>query len=78
MQRAAAEAVFRVQFPVARRWRGIVASPIGGRGVCNWEGDQPNFGRGEVVFGPPGEGNKFRLSEGENGGGIKEKNPKIL
>ena len=69
MQRAAAEAVFRVQFPVARRWRGIVASPIGGRGVCNWEGDQPKFGRGEVVFGPPGEGSKFRLSEGEKGGG---------
>ncbi len=29
---------------------------IGGRGVGNWEGDQPNFGRGGVVFGPPGGG----------------------
>ncbi len=28
--------------------------PIGGRGVGNWEGDRPNFGRGGVVFGPPG------------------------
>ncbi len=42
---------------------------IGGRGVGNWEGDQPNFGRGVgVVFGRPGGGNKFPLSEKGKGG----------
>ncbi len=30
-----------------------IPARIGGRGVGNWEGDQPNFGWGGVVFGPP-------------------------
>ncbi len=41
---------------------------IGGRGVGNWEGDQPNFGRGGSGFWTPRGGNKFRLSEGGKGG----------
>ncbi len=41
---------------------------IGGRGVGNCEGDQPNFGRGGSGFWTPRGGNKFRLSEGGKGG----------
>ncbi len=51
--------------------------PIGGRGVGNWEGDQPNFGRGGSGFWNPRGGNKFRLSEGGKGGGIKDKTGKF-
>ncbi len=48
------------------------------RWVWGWQlgGDQPNFGRGGVVFGSPGEG-KFRLCEKGKGGGNKKQNQKI-
>ncbi len=41
---------------------------IGGRGVGNFEGDQPNFGWGWSGFWTPRGGNKFCLSEGGKGG----------
>ncbi len=63
---------------------GVVLSPpslratttaIGGRGVGNWEGDQPNFGRGGgVVFGPPGGETGSAFLRGEKGGEAKQEN----
>ena len=50
---------------------------IGGRGVGNWEGDQPNFGGGGVVFGPSGGGTSFAFLRGERGGN-KGQNRKIF
>ena len=52
---------------------------IGGREVGNWEGDQPiSAGEGGVVFYPQGGGDKFRLSEGGNGGEDKRQNRKMF
>ena len=51
---------------------------IGGRGVGNWEEDQPKFGWGGSGFWTPRGGNKFRLSEGGKEGGNKRKNRKIF
>ena len=50
---------------------------IGGRGVGNWEGDQPNFGWEGVVFGPPGGETSFTFLRGERGGN-KRQNRKIF
>ncbi len=42
---------------------------IGGRGVGNWEVDQPNFGRGEWFLDPQGDGTSSAfLGGGERGG----------
>ena len=52
---------------------------IGGRGVGNGEGDQPNFSRGGgggLGLDPQG-GNKFRLSE-RGKGGIKDKTENFI
>ena len=51
---------------------------IGGRGVGNWEGDQPNFGGKWFLDPQGGEGTSSDFLRGKRGGGINDKTGKKL